>query len=206
MGKTISELNICKEKIENIYKLLNTNLNIEKVILTTRMGYMYDMGFGEIDGGNKPYNYHFEDFFTNQNTYNQKQTFFEVVEKTFSYFENNKKVKFYYLMENPELGFSPKNCMIRPFDLFPNNCRLTLESYLNRAGEYRNFIYKLSDKYKNINIFDPKDMYCDDKYCYAIKYGKMLYADDDHHSLDGSLEQARYFINDLFSDKVNYAK
>ena len=109
-------------------------------------------------------------------------------------------------MENPELGFSPKNCMIRPFDLFPNNCRLPLDSYLNRAGEYRNFIYKLSDKYKNINILDPKDMYCDDKYCYAIKDGKMLYADDDHHSIDGSLEQAKYFINNLFSDKANDAK
>ena len=43
MGKTISELNICKEKIENIYKLVNTNLNIEKIILTSRMGYIYDM-------------------------------------------------------------------------------------------------------------------------------------------------------------------
>ncbi|OCL85625.1 acyltransferase family protein [Arcobacter porcinus] len=206
MGKTISELNICKEKIENIYKLINTNLNIEKVILTTRMGYMYDMGFGEIDGGNKPYNYHFESFFEYNKNYSQKQTFFDVVENTFIYFNSNKKMKFYYLMENPELGFSPKNCMIRPFDLFTNNCRLTLDSYLNRAGEYRNFIYKLSDKYKNINILDPKDMYCDDKYCYAIKDGKMLYADDDHHSVDGSLEQAKYFIDDLIFDKARYDK
>ncbi len=193
MGKTISELNICKEKIENIYKLLNTNLNIEKVILTTRMGYMYDMGFGEIDGGNKPYNYHFESFFEYNKNYSQKQTFFDVVENTFIYFNSNKKMKFYYLMENPELGFSPKNCMIRPFDLFTNNCSLPLDSYLNRAGEYREFTYKLSQKYRNINILDPKDMYCDDKYCYAIKDGKMLYADDDHHSVDGSIEQARYF-------------
>ena len=206
MGKTISELNICKEKIENIYKLINTNLNIEKVILTTRMGYMYDMGFGEVDGGNKPYNYHFKSFFESKQNYNQKQNFFDVVENTFLYFDDNKKIKFYYLMENPELGFSPKNCMIRPFDLFPNNCRLTLESYLNRAGEYRDFIYTLSKKYKDINILDPKDMYCDDKYCYAIRNNKMLYADDDHHSIDGSLEQAKYFINNLFSDKANDAK
>ena len=144
MGKTIYELNICKEKIENIYKLVNTNLNIEKIILTSRMGYIYDMGFGVVDGGGKSWNYHYEDFFTNQNDYNQKEKFFDVVEKTFKYFEYNQKVKFYYLMENPELGFSPKNCMIRPFDLFPNNCRLPLDSYLNRSGEYRNFIYDLS--------------------------------------------------------------
>ena len=211
MGKNIDDLNQCKKKIDTTYELINSKLDIQKVILITRMGYMYDIGFGVVDGGGKSWNYHYEDFFTNQNDYNQndynqKQTFFEVVEKTFSYFESNKKVNFYYLMENPELGFSPKNCMIRPFDLFPNNCRLTLESYLNRAREYRDFIYTLSKKYTNTNILDPKDMYCDDKYCYAIKDGKMLYADDDHHSLDGSLEQAKYFIDDLFSNKLNDAK
>lgn len=206
MGKNIDDLNQCKKKIDTTYELINSNLDIEKVILITRMGYMYDIGFGVVDGGGKPWNYHYEDFFKNKNDYNQKQKFFEVVEKTFSYFESNKKVNFYYLMENPELGFSPKNCMIRPFDLFPNNCRLPLDSYLNRSGEYRDFIYTLSKKYTNTNILDPKDMYCDDKYCYAIRNNKMLYADDDHHSLDGSLEQAKYFINDLFSDKVNDAK
>ncbi len=206
MGKNIDDLNQCKEKIDTTYKLINSKLDVQKVILTTRMGYIYDIGFGVVDGGGKPWNYHFEDFFKNKNDYNQKEIFFDVVEKTFLYFENNKKVKFYYLMENPELGFSPKNCMGRPFDLFPNNCRLPLDSYLNRASEYRDFIYKLSRKYKNINILDPKDMYCDDKYCYAIKDGKMLYADDDHHSLDGSLEQAKYFIDDLFSNKLNDAK
>lgn len=206
MGKTISELNICKEKIDNIYKLISSNLDIKKIIITTRMGYMYDMGFGIVDGGNKPYSYHFERFFEDKQNYNQKQNFFKAVEKTFSYFEDNKKVNFYYLMENPELGFHPKNCMVRPFDLFPNNCRLTLDLYLNRAGEYRDFIYDLSKKYKNITILDPKNLYCDDKYCYAIKNGKMLYADDDHHSVDGSVEQAKYFINDLISDKITNDK
>jgi hypothetical protein len=49
-------------------------------------------------------------------------------------------------------------------------------------------------------------MYCDDKYCYAMKDNKMLYADDDHHSIDGSIEQARYFINNFISDKVNNDK
>lgn len=201
MGKNINDLNQCKKKIDTTHELINSKLDIQKVILTTRMGYMYDIGFGIVDDGGKPWNYHYEGFFKDQNDYDQKQNFFEVVEKTFSYFENNKKVNFYYLMENPELGFSPKNCMIRPFDLFPNNCKLTLDSYLNRSGEYRDFVYSLSKKYENINILDPKDMYCDDKYCYAIKDNKMLYADDDHHSLDGSLEQAKYLMKSVINDK-----
>ncbi|WP_323592250.1 acyltransferase family protein [Aliarcobacter butzleri] len=202
MGKNLTDLDKCNEKINTIYELINSRLDIEKIILTSRMGYMYDIGFGVIEDGGKPWNYHYEDFFKNHKEYNQKQNFFEVVEKTFKYFENNQKVKFYYLMENPELGFSPKNCLIRPFDLLPNTCRLALDTYLNRADEYRDFIYNLSLKYKNINILDPKDLYCDDKYCYAIKDRKMLYADDDHHSLDGSLEQAKYFVDILISDRV----
>lgn len=201
MGKNGNDLNQCKKKIDTTYELINSKLDIQKVILTTRMGYMYDIGFGLVDSGGNAWNYHFENFFEIKQDYNQKENFFTVLEKTFLYFENNKNIDFYYLMENPELGFSPKICMVRPFDLFPNNCRLTLESYLKRSGEYRDFIYDLSKKYKNISILDPKDMYCDDKYCYAIKDNKMLYADDDHHSLDGSLEQAKYFIKRVIDDK-----
>lgn len=206
MGKNIKDLNQCNNKINSIYELINSKLNIEKVILTSRHGYMYDIGFGVVDDGGKPWNYHFKDFFINKNNYNQKQNFFNVVENTFRYFNTNKKVNFSYLIENPELGFLPKNCMIRPFNLFPNNCRLPLKSYLDRSKEYRDFIYDLSEKYKNINILDPKDMYCDSQYCYAIKDEKMLYADDDHHSIDGSIEQAKYFINDLILEKKNNAK
>ena len=206
MGTDINDLNQCKQKINSIYQLINSNLDIQKVIMTTRMGYMYDIGFGVVDDGGKPWNYHFEEFFSNPNDYDQKQNFFEVVENTFVYFNSNKKMKFYYLMENPELGFSPKNCMDRPFGLFKNHCRLTVNSYLNRAGEYRNFIYNLAKKYDNISVLDPKDIYCDDKFCYAIRDNKMLYADDDHHSIEGSLKQAEFFIKDLILDKANDVK
>jgi len=32
----------------------------------------------------------------------------------------------------------------------------------------------------------------------ANKDGKMLYADDDHHSTDGTIIQAKYFMKDIF--------
>lgn len=201
MGKNIQDLKECEKKIDIAYKIIGSSLNIEKVIFTSRMGYMYDVGFGIVDDGGKPWNYHYDSFFKNISQYNQKEEFFQVVEKTFSFFDNNKKINFYYLMENPELGFSPRNCVERPFGLFEVNCKLPLNDYINRSKEYREFIYELSKKYKSINILDPKDMYCDDKYCYAIKDGKMLYADDDHHSLDGSLEQAQYFNKLIFSNE-----
>ena len=203
MGKNINDLNKCKEKINTIYRLINSNkIILKKVILTTRMAYMYDMGFGKVDGGGKPFNNHFESYYVNQHNYDQKQKFFEAIVNTFSYFEKE-RVKFYYLMDNPELGFSPKSCLPRPLGLPTPACRITLDTYLKRAGEYREFIYKISTKYRNISILDPKNLFCDDKYCYAIRYGKLMYADDDHHSVDGSILQAKFFIHKIISEEAH---
>jgi hypothetical protein len=104
-------------------------------------------------------------------------------------------------MEDPELGFSPKNCIQRPFGVFLKRCKLPIENYLDRANFSREKIYSLSKKYKNINILDPKNLYCDNSYCYAVREGKMLYADDDHHSIDGSIMQAEYFREKVFNVK-----
>lgn len=204
MGKNENDLNLCEEKINNIYKLINSNLNIEKIIFITRMAYIYDIGYGVVDGGGKPYNYHFKEYFLNKNNYDQKQLFFKALEETFIKFNDN-KISFYYLLENPELGFVPKNCMSRPFDVFPNSCKIKYEDYYNRMNEYRTKVFELVSKYQTVKILDPEGLYCDGTYCYAIKDGKMLYADDDHHSVDGSIEQAKYFINEIFSDKASNA-
>ena len=200
MGKNIKGIQKCENKILNIHKIINNIPNIKKVILATRSsGYMNDMGYGIVDGEGKPYNYHFKEFFTKKTSYDQKEHFLKVVKNTFAKYNKNNRFDFYYLFENPELGFSPKNCMIRPFDLFPSDCKITYEAYIARAGEYRNRLKGINKDYPNITILDPKGLYCDDMYCYAIKDGKMLYADDDHHSTDGSIMQAQYFMNNIFN-------
>jgi hypothetical protein len=201
MGKDLNSIEQCKQKIKDIYKVINSQLNIEKIIFTTRtVGYMYGIGYGAVDGGNKkPYSgSKFEEYFKDKNNWHQKQQFLNNIENEFKVYNNSKK-QFYYLMENPELGFDPKNCMIRPFGIFQSTCRLKLEDYLKRSSEYRNFIQQISSKYKNVIVLDPKNLYCDDKYCYAVKDGKMLYADDDHHSVDGSIEQVKYFESKVFN-------
>ena len=160
---------------------------------------MYDIGYGIVDSGGKPLNYHFKKFFkTTTSPYNQTENFFEVVEKTFDYF-NKKPYAFYYLLENPELGFSPKNCMERSFNIFPSACKIKFSNYMARAKKYRTQIKKISKKYPNTHILDPKNLYCDNSYCYAVKNTKMLYADDDHQSIDGSNIQAKYFIKNIIN-------
>lgn len=199
MGKNMADVQKCEKKISDIYTTIKNILHLKKVILVTRgTEYMNDIGYGVVDDGGKPLNYHFKDFFANKTSYDQKEKFFEVLENNFKKYNKNDKLNFYYLLENPELGFSPKNCMERPFSLFPSECRLSYEDYIARAGEYRTKVKNISKKYPNIIILDPKDLYCDTKYCYAIKDGKMLYADDDHHSVDGSIIQAKYLIKGDF--------
>jgi len=200
MGKNIADIQKCEKKILDIQTVINNIPNLKKVIFVTRGSiYMYDIGYGVVDSGGKPLNYHFKEFFTKKSSYDQKEKFFEVLNDTFKQYNKKNKFDFYYLLENPELGFSPKSCMRRPFDVFPSECKISYGAYLTRAGEYRSKVKKMSRKYPNITILDPKDLYCDNLYCYAIKDGKMLYADDDHHSIDGSTIQARYFIKDIIT-------
>ena len=156
---------------------------------------MYDRGFGAIDNGTKPLGYHFESFFHNKKNYNQKKTFQRALEKTLRYFSSQNRYKFYFLIENPELGFSPKNCTARPFGIFDKQCAITKKKYLARAGEYRNMVKKIALYLTNVHVLDPENLYCDSAYCYVMRNGKMLYADDDHHSVDGAIEQAKFFKN-----------
>jgi len=199
MGKNEKDLKECQEKIDDIYAVLHSNLQIEKIIFATRGPvYIYGIGYGIVESGGKPLHYHFKNFFTQPYDYNQTDTFFNVLQKTFQTFKNTANIDFYYLIENPELGFSPKNCITRPFNLFPSTCRLPLKSYLKRAGNYRSYLLSIVKSYSNIHLLDPMNLYCDDSYCYAVKNGKMLYADDDHHSIDGSQMQAKYFEAEIF--------
>ncbi len=39
---------------------------------------------------------------------------------------------------------------------------------------------KLKTRHTNVQIFDPIDLICDDKFCSAYKNGISIYQDDDH--------------------------
>ena len=197
MGKNLSDLRQCQNNIDDIYQFLERMPRIEKIVFVTRgTEYIYGLGFGTVDGGDKPpySGSKFIEYFQDKAKWDQKQRFFNVISQTFNFF---KQKEFYYMIENPELGFSPKNCLERPFSILPTQCKLKYTDYLQRAGEYRQRVYAIQQRYPAIQILDPKDLYCDDSYCYAVKNGKMLYCDDDHHSIEGSILQAEYFLDKI---------
>jgi len=201
-GKNRKQINSCKKQIEEIYLFIKKIPNLEKVIMVTRGPvYLENIGFGIVDGGNKKRNVYTEEYFNkNIENYNLKKSLYDSFEKTFSFFNNN-DTDFTYILENPELGFHPKNCQIRPFSINSIDCKIKYNSYLGRMSEYKERIKNISKKYKNIKIFDPEKIFCDQEFCYAIKNRKMLYSDDDHLSIDGSFYLSNSIVNDSWDLK-----
>ncbi len=194
IGRNEEKINECKNKIENTYDFLEKKKNITKVILITRgQYYAKNRGFGTIDGGHIEKGFKHKAYLTDKNSYNLEEEFYRSVKKTFAYFSKKKNIEFYYLLENPELGFSPIDYMERPFlnkELSNSKNKVSYDEYNKRQEEYRKRIYDISKSFPSITILDPEPIFCDTSFCYAIKNDKMLYRDDDHLSIEGSILQA----------------
>ena len=103
--------------------------------------------------------------------------------------EKNKKIIF--VLDVPELGFDPHSCIdIRPLRLTPKNvrspCAVSRLKFDERNKEYRELVFSVLKNFPTVVIYDSAAELCDDKLCWAMKDGKMLYRDDDHLSVQGS--------------------
>jgi peptidoglycan/LPS O-acetylase OafA/YrhL len=197
-GNNNLEINICKKKIEEILTIIQKEPRIEKVIMTTR-GPVYI--HGEVDG-----------ILTEENikkslslVKNQKinyENYFDGFKNTMQVLENISHIKkVFYMLENPELDFLPKETISRPYDFFGisvNRDTVSRRIYLQRMSLYRENIFKLS--FSKLLVLDPIKALCDDDICFSKVEGKFLYADDDHFSEFGSIYIANYFQNIIFND------
>jgi peptidoglycan/LPS O-acetylase OafA/YrhL len=123
------------------------------------------------------------------------KTNLEYIETLFNEF-SKRKTKLYYLIENPYLDFSPDVCIKRPFGVSnrKEQCGIKYDDYIDDNSEYIEFVKKIANKYENINVLNPTNVFCDDQYCYAIRDNIVLYSDSNHHSVKGSQAQAKYLV------------
>lgn len=110
--------------------------------------------------------------------------------------EANKHVIF--LIDIPETDFDPKSCYkARPLELWAKPvqtpCAITRSEFANQEKLYREMIDPILRDFPEVRVFDPTDALCDDKYCWVMKDGQMLYRDNNHFSLAGSRYIARFF-------------
>jgi hypothetical protein len=52
--------------------------------------------------------------------------------------------------------------------------------------------------YPQVIRYDAWRAFCDERWCWGMKDGKVLYRDDDHLSLEGSHFQAEHFMREVW--------
>ena len=124
----------------------------------------------------------------NQNLKDKKQVWEIAMRKTLdSAIENNKEVVF--VIDNPSLGFDPKSCIYgRPFsknNSIKKSCTIPKSKYENESKIYRKLVMSILNDYPSVKVFDSAEYLCDEKKCYGMLNGKILYRDNDHLSLEG---------------------
>lgn len=96
-----------------------------------------------------------------------------------------------FVVDNPELPFSPKSCLNeRPFRLthsFRDECSFDQSSYLRQTEQYRLEVKRILDKFPRVDVVYPSDALCKNNICAGIIDKKIMYSDRDHLSVDGSI-------------------
>ncbi len=103
-----------------------------------------------------------------------------------------------FFIDNPELGFDPKSCMIqRPLSLLhkaQRSCYIPAPAVQAWQEEYRKVVAELKSLHPNLQIFDSTAYWCNQQDCFISKDGKLLYRDDNHLNLYGSRFIAEKFF------------
>lgn len=127
--------------------------------------------------------------------------FYKHLGRTFEYFDK-KNVKLYFVLENPEMGFAPEDCLKRPFlnSIINSKCSIPKSQYLKRQERFIYNVNKIASQYKNIKVIDTQNIFCDSNECFAKKNGELLYFDDNHLNLNGAKLQATEIARQIFNN------
>jgi len=193
-GKTDSERNECTHSVEKVLSAIQRDERIKHVILATRGPiYLTGKGYGpaEADYDHPPLTYGLPD-----------ERKYKVGVDPFSdglfatlrrLSESGKSIS--YFLQPPELGVPPRNCLGRPLELVSTaSCAISVKEYRERMSEYRAILTKAKAAFPTMSVWDPQPLFCDVKRCQGLIENKLMYADDDHLSIEGSrLVAARFF-------------
>ncbi len=106
-----------------------------------------------------------------------------------------------FVIDNPELGFDPQTCLdLRPYNPFhlgiKSPCAIDRRSYDRRSARYRAVVRAVLEQFPQVRVFDPAHDLCDDRWCWAMRNGDMLYHDDNHLSYLGAAYLSRRFAQE----------
>lgn len=196
-GKTDVERRKCTLSIEKILSAIVGDERIKHVIVATRGPiYLTGKGYGptETDYNDPPISYArsvAREFKSGIGPFSEglHATLRRLLEsgKTVSYF-----------LQVPELGIYPYNCLGRPLALISKpSCEVAVKEYRDRMSEYRAILTKAQAEFPTMLVWDPQPLFCDVERCQGLIQKKLMYADDDHLSIEGSRLVAAHFFPSL---------
>jgi len=124
------------------------------------------------------------------------------IRKTLDKFVGVKK-RIIFILDNPEINFDPRICLNRPIRLQKKDfeCTISRSDFDSWSKEYRDLALSVLKDYPKVEVFDPADYLCDEKYCYARIKGGIIYGDHEHFSADGAKYISRELVKVIYSGK-----
>jgi hypothetical protein len=197
-GRNEKEITDCKIKIKQILSVIKSDPRIDAVFISTRGPvYMHGEIKGEFTNASVS-----DSLLVSKNSKLTYSTYSKGLERTLDQLVGIGSVKnIYYLLENPELDFLPKETIVRPFDMWGltiQDASVGKDLYLLRMKSYRAAMREVASDYESVTILDPSPYLCDQESCFAYKDGNFLYADDDHFSVFGASYIAKKISEEIF--------
>jgi hypothetical protein len=93
-----------------------------------------------------------------------------------------------WILDVPELGFDPHQCLRRPEGLSrpKERCGIKEESHEQWTKGYRKALETIARRYPGVDLWDPTNVLCQNGFCSALTATEILYQDDDHLTPEGS--------------------
>ncbi len=173
----------CRLVYDDVFTIIDSSNNIESIVLSSRSINSY---ISERSGGS-----------TNIGDY--KIQLDSVLENLA---ESKKRI--FFLIDNPQLDFNPKQCEARPVKFYGKHldkkCAIQKDQYIKEDGSYRAAVYEVVNKYPNISVIDSADVFCDENECIAVLDGKVLYDDPTHLSIYGSFFLSKFIVSKMLKE------
>jgi peptidoglycan/LPS O-acetylase OafA/YrhL len=160
-------------------------------ILVARYAYYaHGSGFGPADtAGRRPRSIHIQmqGHPARTDTADYATVMADGLEATLKRLSSGSATRVHLLLQPPELGFDPRNCLTFGLRVREAHaCTIAKSEVLARQQAYRRSIEGVLSRHPEVAVADPMRVLCDAQSCMASASGKILYRDDDHLSLDGA--------------------
>ena len=186
--------NLCLKYITENFSRILDDKGISHVILASRIAlYITSHGFGDVDKHDE-LALHFRN--EKQGARNNQEVYMLGLEKTIDTLTKaGKTVTF--LHDVPELGFDARTCLDlrRPLSISKKarTCSIARGSFDIRSENFKNKINNILSERPSVHVVDLSTALCDNISCYGKINNIILYRDDDHLSVRGSI----YVVNKL---------